>query len=240
MTTESGEFEGFVTGGAATTLPAQFVVEVLPQIEDEAELRVTLYAFYAIGRRRGELRAVRASDLATERPLVRSLEPWGGAAALPQALGAAVQRGTLLDCALDGGDRLYVINAEGGRRLLMRLQSGALTVPGVRPASTLPPPPPRPRPARVYEQEIGVLTPAVSDALAEAVERYPEEWVVEALRIAARRNARSWRYAEGILRRWEAEGRDGTETDGEGGHDAITRAAAAAKPYGDIVRRSWP
>ena len=46
-------FAGFVAGGAATTLPAQLFVELLPQIDDEAELRVTLYALYAIQRRRG-------------------------------------------------------------------------------------------------------------------------------------------------------------------------------------------
>ena len=52
-------FEGFVTGGAAVTLPAQLFVELLPELHDEAELRVTLYALYAIGRCRGALRAVR-------------------------------------------------------------------------------------------------------------------------------------------------------------------------------------
>ena len=50
--TAEGEvsFAGFRTGGLAVTLPAQFFVELLPAIEDEAELRVTLYALYAIAR----------------------------------------------------------------------------------------------------------------------------------------------------------------------------------------------
>lgn len=233
-------FEGFIAGAAQTPLPAQFFVEILPLLEDEAELRVTLYVFYAVGRRRGELRAVRLSELLRERPLLAALAPWGGEAALREALGQAVARGTLCDCPLEGDDRLYVPNHEAGRRLLGRVRSGALAVPGTRPRAAAAPPV-RLGAVRVYEQEIGVLTPAVAEALTDAVTRYPEAWVVEALRLAAQRNARSWRYAEGILRRWEAEGRDPADAGAEGGSDAITGTSAArAAPYGRIVRRNWP
>lgn len=218
----SAPFDGFVAGGVAVTLPAQFFVEVLPEVEDEAELRVTLYALYAIARRRGELRAVRGRELAREAPLARTLAACGGIEALPGALAASVSRGTLLACALDDGDTLYLVHNEAGRRALARIEAGALEVPGARAV--------RPQasveitstPARVYEQEIGALTPAVAEALAAAVERWPEPWIVEALRLAATRNARSWRYAQAILERWETEGRD----DG-------TPGGAAARPGRD-------
>ena len=85
-------FEGFATGGAATTLPAQFFVDVLPQIDDEAELRVTLYALYSIARQRGQLRAVRAGDLRTEGPLIRSLARHGGVDAVGPAFDRAAER----------------------------------------------------------------------------------------------------------------------------------------------------
>lgn len=232
-------FEGFVAGGVAVTLPAQFFVEVLPNIEDEAELRVTLYALYAIARRRGELRAVRGRELAREAPLARTLAGCGGLEVLPRALASSVSRGTLLACALDDGDTLYLVHNEAGRRALARIEAGALEVPGAKPvrpqASTVG----AGRPAQVYEQEIGALTPAVAEALAAAVDRWPEPWIVEALRLAATRNARSWRYAEAILERWETEGRD----DG-------TAAGAAARagrdggadrnhgPLEQVIRRS--
>src|SRR5207244_13645520 len=64
----TASFDGFVAGGAAVPVPAQFFVEVLPEIEDAAELHVTLYALYAIARRRGPLRAVRRSEIASEGP----------------------------------------------------------------------------------------------------------------------------------------------------------------------------
>ena len=237
----SERFEGFVTGGAATTLPAQFFVELLPEIDDEAELRVTLYALYAIARRRGELRAVRATELAAESPLVRTLERLGGAPALTPALARAAERGSLLACPLDDGDTLYFVNSEGGRRNLLRVQSGALAPPGVVPAAAAAASASasgqRPeRPAQVYEREIGTLTPAVAEGLEQAAERYPEEWIVDALREAARSNARSWRYAEAILRRWDREGRNDARPAGSPGG----AASPGDDPYAHVIRRSWP
>jgi DNA replication protein len=230
----STAFEGFVAGGAAVTLPAQFFVEVLPGITDEAELRVTLYALYAIARRRGELRAVRGRELACEAPLARALAGCGGIEVLSRALASAVSRGTLLVCPLDDGDTLYLVHNEAGRRALGRIQAGALAVPGaspVRPRASIEG---AGRPAQVYEQEIGALTPAVAEALAAAVERWPEPWIVEALRLAATRNARSWRYAEAILERWETEGRDDGTTGG-------AAARAAGRDHGSleqVIRRA--
>ncbi|RLT28108.1 MAG: DnaD domain protein, partial [Chloroflexi bacterium] len=227
----SAPFEGFVAGGAAVTLPAQLLTELLPAIEDDAELRVTLYACYAIGRARGALRAVRASALANEGPLLRALERdvRGVRAAFEVGLNAAIARGTLLACGLDDGDTLVLVNNEAGRRALPRIESGALAVPGAAApmrAANLERPA---RPAQVYEQEIGVLSPSVADALARASERWPEEWIVDALRLAATRNARSWRYAEAVLERWETEGKD----------DGATRGAAqgpSARDHGPYDR----
>ncbi len=233
--TNEAPFGGFATGGAATTLPAQLFVEVLPEIEDEAELRVTLYALYAVQRRRGQLRAVRGRDLATEAPLVNSLERLGGLDTLAPALGRAVERGTLLGCPLDDGDTLYFVNNEGGRRNLLRVQSGALTVPGAAPLVV--PVVRREGPAQVYEQEIGTITPSVAEALAEATDRYPEQWIVDALREAAKANARSWRYADAILRRWDEEGREAKDATTTGDLGAATRDHG---PYERVVRRSWP
>ena len=122
---------------------------------------------------------------------------------------------------------------EAGRRNLLRVRSGALAVPGAA-VQAQPAAPSAGAPARVYEQEIGALTPGVADALADAVERYPEEWVGDALQLAARHNARSWAYAAAILRRWEAEGRggeDGEAADATAGADPARAARRDHGPY---------
>ena len=221
-------FEGFRTGTRPITLPTELFAELLPTIEGEAELRVTLHALYAIGRARGPIRAVRRSELAGETALLRGLAHCGGAEVLASALDAAVARGSLLDCALEDGDQLYFVNNEGGRRLRDRIFSGAQPLPdGRRPRAAVTPVE-RSVPAAVYEQEIGTLTPTVASLLADAESRYSTEWIVEALGLAAANNARSWRYAEAILRRWETEGRDDEATRGD---------ARTADPYGHVYRR---
>jgi DNA replication protein len=226
-TEHDSPFEGFRTGTQAVTLPADLFSALLPLIEGEAELRVTLYAFYAIGRRRGRLRAVRASELASETALLRSIEGCGGTEAIEPALAATVARGALLDCVLDDGDTLYFVNNEGGRRQRERVQSGTLPLSDGRRAAQVTIVE-RSKPSLVYEQEIGMLTPAVAAELSEAEARYPEIWVVDALQLAATNNARSWRYAEAILRRWEAEGREDEAARGD---------ARTTDPYGHVYRR---
>lgn len=89
----------------------------------------------------------------------------------------------------------------------------------------------RPEIFKVYEQEIGALTPAVADKLTDAEKEYPDGWVADALKESALNNARNWKYAEAILRRWKSEGRGGKrngrakQTDAE--FEAAMQAAAA-------------
>jgi len=59
----------------------------------------------------------------------------------------------------------------------------------------------------VYEHEIGMLTPMISDELQDAEKTYPVEWIVDALKESSRMNKRSWKYALAILKRWKTEGR---------------------------------
>ncbi len=254
---ESERFPGFVPGGAAVALPRELFVELLPRIEDEGELRATLYALAAVARP-GPRPGVRHSQLLGERPLLRQFERLSSGEliiAVEAALARAVERGSLLAVELPDGDLLYLALSEAGRRQRERLLAGTLA------------PPPTPSgwnrsankrggslqtatsamsngSAATYEREIGMLTPAVAEALAEADTRYPARWIEEALREAALHNARSWAYAEAILRRWEDEGRGpaSTTTDGigEGGHDASAGRDPGRSPYERVIRRSWP
>ena len=58
----------------------------------------------------------------------------------------------------------------------------------------------------LYEQEIGKLTPQVIEQLKDIETLYPADWIVDAFKESAGR-ARSWKYIEGILKRWSTEGR---------------------------------
>ncbi len=60
--------------------------------------------------------------------------------------------------------------------------------------------------SKLYEENIGVLTPVAADRLKDIAERYPPGWFGEALKEAVARGARNLKYIESILERWKAEG----------------------------------
>ncbi len=66
----------------------------------------------------------------------------------------------------------------------------------------------RPNIFALYEQNIGPLTPLISDELREAEQEFAAAWIAEAIQIAVERNVRNWRYILGILKRWQTEGKD--------------------------------
>src|SRR5579875_3162529 len=113
-------FAGFASGARATVIPNAFFTALLPSIEDRAELLVTLYTFYALGRKTGTPRAVSTSALAAEVPLGRALAslPEGATAALQRGLSLAIERGSLLVVGRQAdGSVLIALNMEPARRL---------------------------------------------------------------------------------------------------------------------------
>jgi DnaD/phage-associated family protein len=72
-------------------------------------------------------------------------------------------------------------------------------VPAIRPE--------RPNVFRLYEQNIGLLTPLIAEQLIAALEAYPQSWIEEAIAEAVAYNRRSWRYVQRILDQWATNGR---------------------------------
>ncbi len=195
-------FSGFPPGKTRLTpLPAAFFSELLPQIDDLSELKVTLYAFWLLDRMEGEFRFFRKSDLAEDERLMEGLGR-GRAQALAQlenGLERAVQRGSLLKVNLGEEESIYFLNTPRGRAAVAALEMGEwspeeIQRPEVR--LTLE----RPNIFRLYEENIGPLTPLVAEMLEDAEKTYPAEWIEEAIRAAVENNVRRWRYVDAILR----------------------------------------
>jgi DnaD/phage-associated family protein len=196
-------FSGFPTGKVRSVrLPESVFTELIPLIDDLAELKVTLHALGCLGRQRGRVRYLRHADLAVDRVLLAGLaEP--AVETLNTALARAVERGTLLRVRpkADGTDEaLYFANTPKGRAAVQSIARGEWPE-GIESAT-------RPNIFTLYEQNIGLLTPLIADELREAEQTYPEEWVEEAFREAVSLNKRSWKYIRAILERWEVEGKD--------------------------------
>jgi DnaD/phage-associated family protein len=232
-------FAGFPAGARATAIPSVFFSELLPQIDDVAELRVTLYVIYALGRHKGYPRFVTARELRSEGPLLASLGDGGDPeplAALERGLAAAVGRGSLLriDVEADGGrEQIYFLNAPADRRAVDLLRRGELDLGRPLAAAAGAPASQRGNVYQLYEENIGPLTPLVAEELKEAEQLYPYEWLEEALREAALLNKRSWRYAARILQRWATEGRK-RETAGRDSDAANTARAQFRRRYRDL------
>lgn len=78
----------------------------------------------------------------------------------------------------------------------------------------------------VYESNVEMLTPMVSENLKAALNDYPEEWVRDAIKEAVSNNVRKWRYIEKILLTWKTEGR------GNGKNKQQRQSIPGQKPAG--------
>jgi DnaD/phage-associated family protein len=190
MWQEMAKFQGFLSSETFTRIPDSFFRQLLNEIEDADELKITLHALWRVANMEGRVHVLREADFAGVVP-----DP-------DAALEKAVRRGTLIRVQ-KAPAVYYFLNSPRGRAAAESLRSGKLD-PGSLPVSA--PPVERPNVFKLYEENIGPLTPLIADALKDAEKTYSEEWVAEALEIAVTRNKRNWRYAEAILKRWKEEG----------------------------------
>ena len=84
----------------AVIVPDLFFVDLLPQIDDLAELKLTVYFFWLLNEQEGQMRFVRGDDMRSDRTLLQSLslesDLRSPLAALEDALERAVARNTLI------------------------------------------------------------------------------------------------------------------------------------------------
>jgi DnaD/phage-associated family protein len=231
-------FSGFPPGRLkAVGIPALFFSELLPIIDDLAELRVTLYAFWALHQKEGDIRYLVYGDFLADELFMESLaRPLQAAeAVLDDALERAVARGTLLHISIEsatGSEDLFFVNTERGRAAVEGITRGEWRPTGdpTQPISLLIE---RPNIFVLYEQNIGPLTPLIADQLRDAEEDYPAAWIEEAIEIAVNNNARKWAYVSRVLERWKAEGKDDATTRGDSARD---RRRYIEGKYGDIIQ----
>jgi DnaD/phage-associated family protein len=209
-------FKGFPAGKVRLTpVPEPFFRELLPQIDHLGELKLTLYALWRIERMEGNIRYLIRADFVTDERFMSGLGKSNAESesALSEALQRAVERGVLLSvtATVQGVEEpLYFLNTPKGRAAAEAVARGEW-----RPSDRLERPveilEETPNVFRLYEENIGPLTPLIADALRQAEVEYPASWIEDAMRIAIENNARSWKYVQAILERWQEKGRDEQE-----------------------------
>jgi len=189
------KFKGFTDSETFSVIPDAFFHQLLKQIEDVAELKVTLYLIWRIEHMEGPFRALSKMDF--------DIKDLGLAAdEVTSGLEKAVKRGTFLKVQKESMV-YFLLNSPRGR-------AGAAAIENEQwnPKTGITAPPvERPNIFKLYEDNIGPLTPLIADALKDAEETYSAEWISESIDLAVKHNKRSWKYCEAILKRWKEEGR---------------------------------
>jgi len=172
-------------------LPESFFTQVMPKIQDLAELKVVSYVAYLILRKqdpssRESESWVTYKQLKTE---ACRLSPELDEETLRRTLDSAVEHGTLLHSTSNINEVLedvYSLTVESSQSATVNIFT-------------------------LYEQNIGIITPMIAEELKEAEKTYPLQWIEEAFKEAVTLNKRSWKYIARILERWASEGKDSGE-----------------------------
>lgn len=220
-------FSGFPPGQVSSvSIPESVFTELVPIIDDLAELKLTLHVLWRLGQQRGQVRYLRRADLLSDQVLLSGLGAAPGET-LAGALERAIERGTLLrvETAIAGTyETVYFANTPKGRAAVKAIAQGGW--PDEMESAA------RPNIFALYEANIGLLTPLIADELREAEREYPGGWIEDAFREAVSLNKRSWKYIHAILERWRSEGRE------EGWHAPETeRRRYVEGEYGGYIER---
>ncbi|MGI9252493.1 MAG: DnaD domain-containing protein [Thermomicrobiales bacterium] len=211
------DFGGFLaTTDPAVAIPKAFLIDVLPQITEMSEVQTTLTVFRLAEESGGIESPVAHDAIVRDRALRTALRVPGSPrepdARIEQGLDLAAGRGTLLAFSAESGRAAYLwyyVNTPVNQGMVAAMSRGAIVPPAITWASAEPPrvTPEKPTVFRLYEQNIGLLTPLIADHLVAALERYPQEWIEDAIAESVTYNRRSWRYVQRILEQWAAQGR---------------------------------
>jgi DnaD/phage-associated family protein len=203
---------------AQVPVPLPFLRDVVPGITNPDELLVSLAVFRLLAESGNEETPIAERSIIGDPSLRQSLRISGPAATLDErifdALELAVGRNTLLRFLTVSDEResaWYFTNTPVTRAMVAAMQQDRIPAPRVvwdgehAPQVAIDPP----NVFRLYEQNIGPLTPIIADQLTLAAGEYPGAWIEDAISEAVSYNKRNWRYILRILENWRQSGRPG-------------------------------
>jgi DNA replication protein len=185
-------------------LPQAFFSDLLLHINDLHELQLLLYMFWHLEQDQDRFHYFRLQDFTSDLTLVEMI---GGEDILQKSLNGLLALGAVLKADLPWMEETYYfINGPQGRSAVEAIEAGNWQETGRsrQPAQMTPEPM---NIFKLYEANIGPITPMIADVLKADEAEYPADWIEEAIRIAVTKNVRNWKYVQAILSRWQKEGR---------------------------------
>ena len=143
---------------------------ILEQIQDLAELKVTLRGLWLFHRKKSAIRAVSLNEFLADQSLAKGLksETESTSERIRQGLRLAVTRGTFLTIQLPDTGTVFLLNTEADRRAVTKLSAAEIyrdidhkqidDVPKLE----------KPNIFSLYEDSIGSLSPLLAEELKEA------------------------------------------------------------------------
>lgn len=204
------KFQGFPSGKThLVPIPSAFFTDVLPLVEDTSTLKVMLYIFRALDHQDGPVRFIRVNTLMEDKALLSALPAESNeiSSVVEAALKNAQEIGLILRATAgeEVGADIIFLNSPMGRDALAAVKAGKWQP---EDGMGLIPPPSAAWPGifKLYEDNIGVITPMIADMLLEAEKNFPPEAIQFAFEEAVKKNARNWKYIETILRNRQEKG----------------------------------
>ncbi len=185
-------------------IPESFFSQLLENVRTLPQLKLLLYLFWHAEHQEEGIRHFQLESLISDPTLARMT---GGKESLKQTLSELVDMDIVLEARPDSSEKpIYFINGPQGRAAVKAIQEGKWQETDLNrvPIHLTEE---RPNIFKLYEENIGAITPMISEILKEDEKTYPQPWIEEAIRIAITRNARNWKYVQAILKRWKQEGR---------------------------------
>ena len=201
---------------SSVSVPIAFLRDVVPAITNIDELHVTLTVFRLLAESGNEETPIAEQSIIADSVLRKTLRTTGSTATLDarifDGLELAVGRNTLLRFLAVSDTReaaWYFTNTPVTRAMVAAMQQDRIPAPRIvwdgknAPQVATDPP----NVFRLYEQNIGPLTPIIADQLTIAASEYPATWIEDAIGEAVSYNKRNWRYILKILENWRQSGR---------------------------------
>lgn len=208
-----------VTSHTEIPIPREFLAERIAFIDDPAELHVTLAVFRLAADSGSTPPAVSEDAVLRDGVLARTFHEDRKSSKLSQRIRRGLQYATARDSIVqvvlktDGHDERWYVPASGEHRAALEavlLEPGAWPIAGIDATIVAT----APSVFSLYEKNIGMLTPLLTDQIESAMELYPLEWIEDAIREAVTYNKRNWRYVQRVLENWSVNGRGDSQSRG--------------------------
>jgi len=199
------QFKGFTSGETRQlSLPEEFFSELLPGIDNLDELKLIILLLQALNLAEEGMGYFTINQLSQNAVIMENFNTEVGR--LEHALQLASKDGAILKVDIDRIGEVFFLHTAKNQALVEGLVRGAISHSDLRSAGRITQPK---NIFKLYEENIGLITPMMAEILKADEEEYSSEWIAEAIKIAVQRNARNWKYVQAILESWKKEGRDG-------------------------------